>query len=80
MVDIKCRLCPFQILGKRATSVAFKSKATLRMLALETSSVDIAREAVRSLLTDMGVESTLWTLPAFDGSGDQIVPKLHAFR
>ena len=47
----------------------FKAKATLRMLALETSSVEIAREAVRSLLTDMGVESSLWTLPSFDGAG-----------
>ena len=47
----------------------FKAKATLRMLALETSSVEIAREAVRSLLTDMGVESSLWILPSFDGAG-----------
>lgn len=49
--------------------MAFKSKATLRMLALEAPSVNVARTAVRSLLTDMGVESALWTLPSFTDEG-----------
>lgn len=39
------------------------------MLALEAPSVDVARKAVRSLLTDMGVESSLWALPSFTDDG-----------
>lgn len=39
------------------------------MLALEAPSVDVARTAVRSLLTDMGVESSLWALPSFTDDG-----------
>lgn len=65
---VQPRLLPMQVLGKQATSTTFKAKATLRMLALE-SSVDITRLRVFSILSDMGVESGLWCLPNIvDGS------------
>ena len=65
-VDIQQRLMPMQVLGKQATTTTFKAKAALRMLALE-SEVDDARLRVRSLLSDMGVESGLWSLPNIVG-------------
>ena len=61
-VDLSIRLLPMQVLGKQRTSTAFKAKACLRMLALECD-VGVAKKAVRSILTDMGVESGLWLLP-----------------
>ena len=51
-----------QILGRRATTTAYKARSCLRMLGLEAE-VEDARTGVRSLLSDMGVESALWTLP-----------------
>ena len=54
---------PLQVLGKQATSTAYKAKSCLRMLALEADDVEFARCSVRSLLSDMGVESGLWQLP-----------------
>ena len=68
-VSLTTRLCPLQILGKRATGTAHKARSCLRMLSLEAN-VDDARVAVRSLLSDMGVESALWTLPNIHVSDD----------
>ena len=65
-VELSPRLLPMQVLGKQATSTAFKAKSTLRMLSLEAE-VDVARCRVRSLLSDMGVESGLWVLPELPG-------------
>ena len=64
--DVECctRLCPLQVLGKQATSTSYKARAALRMLALEADDVNVARSRVYSLLSDMGVESGLWTLPS----------------
>ena len=60
--SVTTRLCPLQVLGKRATSTARKAKSCLRMLSLEADPAD-ARIAMRSLLSDLGVESALWLLP-----------------
>ena len=65
-VVIQARMMPMQVLGKQATSTSFKARAALRMLALE-SNVDTSRLRVRSLLSDMGVESGLWCLPDIVG-------------
>lgn len=73
-IDISTRLCPLQILGKQATSTAYKAKSSLRILSLECN-VDVARRAVRSLLTDMGVESGLWTVPDISGGGGRCYPE-----
>lgn len=62
LAHVQPRILPMQVLGKQATSTAFKAKATLRMMALE-SDVDVCRRRVCSLLSDMGVESGLWCLP-----------------
>ena len=72
-IEISTRLCPLQILGKQATSTPFKARSSLRMLSLECD-VDLARKSVRSLLTDMGVESGLWTLPDLSGAGGKCYP------
>ena len=73
-VEISTRLCPLQILGKQATSTAFKARSCLRMLSLECD-VGLAREKCRSLLTDMGVESGLWVLPDLGGEGGRCFPE-----
>ena len=68
-VSLVTRLCPLQILGRQATSISFKAHSCLRMLALEADP-ETAREAVRSFLSDMGVESGLWRLPDLEtGAG-----------
>ena len=56
-------------MGKQATNTAYKARSALRMLSLEADDVQTARFAVRSLLSDMGVESGLWSLPDLDASG-----------
>ena len=61
-IDIHCRLLPLQILGKQASNTAFKAKSCLRMMSLE-SNTELARARVRSLLSDFGTESNLWTIP-----------------
>lgn len=66
--EIQTRLVPLQILGKAATNTAYKARSTLRMLSLE-SSVDLARGRVRSILSDFGVECSLWTLPDITSPG-----------
>ena len=63
-VKLSTRLLPMQVLGKQATSTAYMAKACLRMLSLEAQDISFARRAVRSLLSDMGVESGLWCLPS----------------
>lgn len=70
-VDIKVRLLPLQILGKAATSTAFKARATLRMLSLE-SDVEVSRLRIYSLLSDFGVEAGLWNLPNITGSSGSV--------
>ena len=67
-IDVHTRLLPLQILGKQASSTAFKAKSCLRMLQLE-SNTDIARTRVRSLLSDFGTESNLWLIPDFSDQG-----------
>ena len=65
-VRIDIRLLPLQVMGKKATTTAYKARSALRMLSLESADVRTARLAVRSLLSDMGVESGLWSLPDLD--------------
>ena len=66
-VKLHIRLLPLQIVGKQAASTAYKARSTLRMLSLEAEDVNMARRCVRSLLSDMGVESGMWTLPDLGG-------------
>lgn len=61
------RVLPIQVLGRKATSTAHKYRALLRMLHLETGSVDLAKSRTCSFLNDMGVESKLAILPDLDG-------------
>lgn len=75
------RLCPMQILGKQAGNTAYKTKACLRMLSLEAD-LDVARHAIRSLLSDMGTESGMWTVPLLSehiDSSDSDLPLLFPF-
>lgn len=58
-IVISTRLMPIQVLGRRATNTAFKYRALLRMLHLETGDIDLAKSRTRSFLNDMGVESKL---------------------
>lgn len=68
-VSLVTRLCPLQVLGRQATSTSFKAHSCLRMLGLEADP-ETARNAVRSFLSDMGVESGLWRLPDLEtGAG-----------
>ncbi|CAE7699856.1 PREP1 [Symbiodinium sp. CCMP2592] len=68
-VAVHIRLLPLQVMGKQATNTAYKARSALRMLSLEADDVQTARLAVRSLLSDMGVESGLWSLPDLDAPG-----------
>lgn len=61
-VTITIRLLPLQVLGKQATNTAYKAKACERMLQLESDN-NIAQMRLRSLMSDMGTESGLWSLP-----------------
>ena len=60
------RLLPIQVLGRRATSSAYKYRALLRMLNLEVGDTALAKGRTRSFLNDMGVESKLSLLPELD--------------
>lgn len=60
------RVLPVQVLGRKATTTAHKYRALLRMLHLETGSVELAKIRTCSFLNDMGVESKLSILPDID--------------
>lgn len=80
-IEISTRLCPLQILGRQATSTAFKARSWLRILSLECDD-GLAREKCRSLPTDMGVESglwLLWLLPDWAGEGGRCFPESTPF-
>ena len=62
----KTRVLPVQVLGRKATSTAFKFRALLRSIHLETGNVDLAKFRTCSFLNDMGVESKLALLPDID--------------
>lgn len=72
-ITIETRLLPLQILGKQASSAAFKTKACERMLRLE-SEAGIAQQRLRSFMTDMGTESSLWTIPNFEDPSQKYFP------
>lgn len=65
------RVLPIQVLGRKATSTAFKYRALLRSVHLETGNTSLAKVRTSSFLNDMGVESKLSLLPNIDGEGDQ---------
>ena len=62
------RVLPVQVLGRKATTTAHKYRALLRMLHLETGSIEMAKVRTCSFLNDMGVESKLAILPDIDDS------------
>ena len=61
------RVLPFQVLGRKATSTAYKFRAVMRSLRLETGNTALARSRPVSFLDDMGVESELAAVPDMDG-------------
>ena len=61
-LKLRTRLLPLQVLGKAATSTAFRGKSALRMLSLE-GDIDVIRMRTKSMLSDMGVEASIWNLP-----------------
>ena len=60
------RILPVQVLGRKATSTAFKFRALLRSIHLETGNVNLSQARTFSFLNDMGVESKLALLPDID--------------
>lgn len=72
-VQISTRLLPIQVLGKQSTSAAFKAKSCERMLQLESND-GIAQSRLRSLMTDMGTESSLWSIPNFSDPSQKYFP------
>ncbi len=60
------RVLPVQVLGRKATSTAYKFRALLRSLHLETGNVPLSKARTVSFLNDMGVESKLAILPDID--------------
>lgn len=63
-MSIEARMMPLQVLGKLAGDTAFKTKACERMLALESEG-GVVQTRLRSLMTDMGTEASLWQVPDF---------------
>ena len=61
------------MLGKQAANTAFKLKACERMLNLEASD-GVAQRRLRSVMSDMGTESSLWTVPNFDDPTQKYFP------
>ncbi len=72
-MKVESRLLPLQILGKMAANTAYKAKACERMLVLESED-GVAQERIRSLMSDMGTESGLWSLPSFDDPAKKYFP------
>lgn len=72
-VKVECRLLPLQILGKQAANTAYKAKACERMLELESQD-GVAQIRIRSLMSDMGTESGLWSLPNFEDPTKKYFP------
>ena len=62
----KTRVLPVQVLGRKATSTAYKFRALLRSLHLETGDSSRARTRTATFLNDMGVESKLAIIPDVD--------------
>ena len=72
-VKVECRLLPLQILGKQAANTAYKAKACERVLELESQD-GVAQIRIRSLMSDMGTESGLWSLPNFEDPTKKYFP------
>ena len=58
------RLLPGQTLGARSTTLAHKTRKLLHMLSLESERLTGTLSRCCSILTDWGVESGLWKVPA----------------
>ena len=72
-MEITIRLLPLQILGKQASNTAYKAKACERMLQLESDN-NVAQMRLRSLMSDMGTESGLWTVPDLSDPSKRYFP------
>ena len=72
-VSIEARMMPLQVLGKLASDTAFKTKACERMICLESDD-GLVQVRLRSLMTDMGTEASLWLVPNFDQPHDKLFP------
>ena len=72
-IQIVVRLLPLQVLGKLAANTAYKTRSCNHMLNLECDS-GLARFRLRSLMSDMGVESGLWTVPDFTSPEEKFFP------
>ena len=75
----KTRVLPVQVLGRKATSTAYKFRALLRSIFLETGKVQLAKQRTISFLNDMGVESKLAVLPDLDNEDNSESPGRRAF-
>lgn len=75
----KSRVLPVQVLGRKATSTAYKFRALMRSLHLETGNTSLAKSRTVSFLNDMGVESKLAVLPDLDGEDNQDTTGRKAF-
>ena len=75
----KTRVLPVQVLGRKATSTAFKYRALMRSVHLETGNANLAKLRTCSFLNDMGVESRLSLLPDLDDDNREEVPLRRAF-
>ena len=75
-ITIEIRLLVPQILGKRSTNTAYKSKAAYRQIALESYSESDTRNRIASCCTDAGVERGLWTMPRLDGKAGRAFPNM----
>lgn len=61
------RILPVQVLGRKATSTAYKYRSVERMLHLETGDAQLARLRTATFLGDMGTESKLPMMPDLSG-------------
>ena len=78
-LTFKTRVLPIQVLGRKATSTAYKFRAVMRSLHLEIGDTALARSRAVSFLNDMGVESKLAVLPDMDGEDNHDTPGRRAF-
>ena len=72
-VSIEARMMPLQVLGKLASDTAFKTRACERMIALESND-GVVQLRLRSLMTDMGTEASLWLVPNFNQPHEKLFP------
>ena len=66
-------MMPLQVLGKLASDTAFKTRACERMIDLESND-GVVQLRLRSLMTDMGTEASLWLVPNFNQPHEKLFP------